>query len=109
MWCAGEDVDSFNPEVTSMATAKEVIQTAKTLVENITVDDAPLEQVKRISLGKNMDMELVGTSYLNDFLVPNLYFHLTTAYNILRLNGVDIGKKDFMINLAPHVQLIKAP
>nr|WP_252736588.1 MULTISPECIES: DUF1993 family protein [unclassified Psychrosphaera] len=54
-------------------------------------------------------MELVGTSYVNDFLVPNLYFHLTTAYNILRLNGVDIGKKDFMINLAPHVQLIKAP
>ena len=34
--------------------------------------------------------------YLNHFVLPNYYFHLTTAYNILRQSGVEIGKRDFM-------------
>jgi len=36
--------------------------------------------------------------YLNAHLLPNLYFHVTTAYNILRHNGVELGKKDFLGN-----------
>jgi len=39
-----------------------------------------------------------GLPYLNSHLVPNLYFHVTTAYNILRHNGVELGKKDFLGN-----------
>ncbi len=37
-----------------------------------------------------------GQSYLVHFALPNFYFHLTTAYAILRHNGVDIGKGDFL-------------
>ena len=37
-----------------------------------------------------------GLPYLLDFVLPNVYFHVTTAYAILRHNGVEIGKKDFL-------------
>lgn len=37
-----------------------------------------------------------GLPYLMNHLLPNLHFHVTTAYNILRHNGVEVGKKDFL-------------
>lgn len=37
-----------------------------------------------------------GMQYLLSHAYPNLYFHLTTAYNILRHNGVELGKIDFL-------------
>jgi hypothetical protein len=37
-----------------------------------------------------------GTNYLQQLVVPNLYFHTTTAYGILRHNGVELGKADFL-------------
>jgi hypothetical protein len=37
-----------------------------------------------------------GSDYLGNFVLPNFYFHVTTAYNILRHNGLAIGKADFM-------------
>ena len=42
------------------------------------------------------DMELDGTAYLSSAVLPNFYFHVTTAYNILRHNGLEIGKGDFL-------------
>jgi hypothetical protein len=36
--------------------------------------------------------------------VPNLYFHITTAYAILRKLGAPLGKADFMIYLAPYIK-----
>lgn len=40
-----------------------------------------------------------GLPYLVDFVLPNVYFHVTTVYAILRHNGVEIGKKDFLGNI----------
>ena len=40
--------------------------------------------------------EFKGQTYLLNWVLPNFYFHVTTAYNILRHNGVDIGKRDFL-------------
>lgn len=37
-----------------------------------------------------------GLAYLMNHLLPNVHFHVTTAYNILRHNGVEVGKKDFL-------------
>jgi hypothetical protein len=37
-----------------------------------------------------------GADYLDHFAVPNFYFHITTAYDILRHCGVEIGKRDFI-------------
>ena len=42
------------------------------------------------------EMTFSGADYLLLFVLPNLFFHMTTAYNILRHNGVQIGKGDFM-------------
>lgn len=39
---------------------------------------------------------LTGTDYVVQYAVPNFYFHITTAYAILRHNGVDLGKKDYL-------------
>jgi uncharacterized protein len=37
-----------------------------------------------------------GKTYLQHFVVPNMYFHITTTYNILRHNGVELGKIDYI-------------
>jgi len=39
---------------------------------------------------------LTGLEFITQHSIPNLYFHVTTAYSILRHNGVDLGKKDFL-------------
>jgi hypothetical protein len=44
--------------------------------------------------------ELLGRTYLLDFALPNFYFHTTTAYAILRHNGVELGKFDYLGRLA---------
>ena len=41
-------------------------------------------------------MTFSGQDYLLNFAIPNFYFHCTTAYDILRHNGLEIGKRDFM-------------
>ncbi|MCX7253909.1 MAG: DUF1993 family protein, partial [Burkholderiales bacterium] len=38
----------------------------------------------------------VGMQFLLSHALPNVYFHITTAYNILRHNGVEIGKRDYL-------------
>ena len=42
------------------------------------------------------ELNFTGEEYLHNFVLPNVFFHITTAYNILRHNGVDIGKMDFL-------------
>jgi uncharacterized protein len=42
------------------------------------------------------DRTMSGHAYFNAAVLPNYYFHLTTAYNILRHNGVELGKGDFI-------------
>lgn len=39
---------------------------------------------------------LTGAEYMSMHMLPNMYFHITTAYAILRHNGVEIGKKDYL-------------
>ncbi len=46
------------------------------------------------------DVRWTGLQYLFGFVVPNFYFHMTTAYDILRHNGVRLGKLDFIPNPA---------
>lgn len=44
----------------------------------------------------NRTLQFVGRDYVLGFVLPNFYFHITTAYNILRHNGLAIGKLDFL-------------
>jgi hypothetical protein len=41
-------------------------------------------------------LEFKGLAFLQTWAIPNVFFHVTTAYNILRHNGVDLGKRDFI-------------
>ena len=41
-------------------------------------------------------MQMSGADYLLNLVMPNFYFHLTAAYSILRHNGVEVGKRDFL-------------
>jgi len=42
------------------------------------------------------EMKFSGRDYVTGFALPNFYFHVTTAYAILRSNGINIGKRDFL-------------
>ena len=46
--------------------------------------------------GPSNTMTLKGQQFLNNFAFPNFYFHAATAHGILRHNGVEIGKRDFL-------------
>ncbi len=48
-----------------------------------------------LKLGSHQ-VKFSGESYLLGFVLPNFYFHLTTAYNIMRHNGLDLSKRDFL-------------
>jgi hypothetical protein len=50
----------------------------------------------KVTLPYWQDKHMTGFEYATEFVLPNFYFHLTTAYAILRKNGVDIGKEDYM-------------
>jgi hypothetical protein len=52
---------------------------------------------KKISYSAHgMDFNFIGRDYLLNFAVPNFYFHFVTAYSILRNQGVELGKADFI-------------
>jgi hypothetical protein len=57
--------------------------------------DGSDEKPIHIKAGKH-ELDFTGADYLLHFAMPNFYFHVTTAYAILRHNGVEIGKMDFM-------------
>jgi hypothetical protein len=58
--------------------------------------DAAADREITFPLGPNNKGQMIGADYLNHFVLPNFYFHLTTAYAILRQCGLDIGKRDFL-------------
>ena len=103
-WCAGQPIENLSPEIADVARARAHIADTKARVAAIAVDDAKLDEIKRIGLGPGKYCELPGRQYVSEYLVPNLYFHITTAYAILRHLGVPVGKADYMAFLAPQVR-----
>ena len=103
-WCAGQPVENLSRDVTSVAMARSHIRETRALVSAIAADDAKLDEVKRIGMGPGRYCELPARQYVSDYLIPNLYFHITTTYAILRARGVPVGKADFMTYLGPHVR-----
>lgn len=104
-WCAGKPIENLAREVDSVELARSHIDQTKKLVSAISASDTKLDEIKRIGLGPGRYCELPARQYVGDYLLPNLYFHITTAYAILRRLDVPLGKADFMSFLAPHVKL----
>lgn len=63
--------------------------------------DGSEEHKITLKLG-GQDTTFPGQVYLLEFVLPNLYFHITTTYAILRHNGVEIGKRDYLANLKDY-------
>ena len=91
----------FEDTETTVDPLKERI--AKTVAYLKTLDtkaiDAAPEREITFPLGQNKG-QMKGGDYLNHFVLPNFYFHLTAAYAVVRNFGVDVGKRDFRRNSA---------
>jgi hypothetical protein len=95
---AGAEPPRFEDNETSIAELK--ARLAKTVAYLKTLDgkqiDASAEREITFPLGPQHKGQMNGADYLNHFLLPNFYFHLTAAYAILRHCGLQIGKEDFL-------------
>ena len=54
------------------------------------------EKEVQVPIGGGNSITMQGWPFLQFFVLPNVYFHVTTAYDILRHNGVEVGKRDFL-------------
>jgi uncharacterized protein len=94
---SGSDVPSFPDVETSFAELQTRIATAKTYVEGFVPARFDEAEVREIVIPmRGSEMKMSGADYYTLYSLPQVYFHATTAYNILRHNGVEIGKRDFM-------------
>ena len=104
-WCAGEAIENLKPDsLKTIADVRAAIAQTRALVAGISADDAKLDETKRVGLGPGRYCELPGHRYVADYVVPNLYFHVTTAYAILRMLGAPVGKADYLGFLGPLVK-----
>lgn len=104
-WCAGQPIENIDPTtVASLEDAHAQIADTRARVLAISASDAKLDEVKRIGMGPGRYCELPGDLYVSEYLLPNLYFHITTAYAILRMLGAPVGKADYMRYLGAHLR-----
>ncbi len=91
------DIPSFPDTETTFPELKERIAKTIAFLEGLQADTFAGAEDRTVTLkiGPN-DMTFSATQYLFGFVIPNFYFHLTTAYAILRHNGLEIGKRDFL-------------
>ena len=81
---------------TSLPELKARIQSVLDYLAGFTPDDFAGAAERHISQPRWEGKYLTGTEFAIQHAIPNIYFHLTTAYAILRHNGVDVGKKDYL-------------
>jgi hypothetical protein len=95
------DLEAPKYENTETSLAQLVQRIDNTLAWLKTVPAAALDgqEDKDITFpsGKNATRTMKAQDYLQAWALPNMYFHITTAYTILRHNGVVIGKSDFLL------------
>lgn len=105
-WCLGENFTRTDPATLDWAGLKAHVAATIAYVEKAaaTADDAVLGRDKRVDLIDGMYLELSGADYRDEWLMPNFYFHLVTAYDLLRMKGVRIGKADYMAHLVDRIR-----
>ncbi|CAG4883090.1 conserved protein of unknown function [Georgfuchsia toluolica] len=96
---AGIDVPKYEDAEQSFDELQARISRTIVFVESIGARqiDGSEEREIQFTIGGH-DLKFTGMTYLLGFALPNFYFHLVTAYNILRHNGVEIGKRDYIGN-----------
>ena len=94
---AGVEVPAFADTETTVAELKERV--TKTIAFIQTIPEAAYEgaEARTITVKAGpRELTFAAPAYLASYAIPNFYFHMGTAYNILRSNGVEIGKGDFL-------------
>ena len=94
---AGEEPPAWADHEASFADLIARVEKTSNYVGAFAADRIDGSEEREITLVRRGQTSVVkGQSYLLDQAMPNFYFHLTTAYAILRHNGVEVGKKDYL-------------
>jgi hypothetical protein len=94
---AGAEIPTYEDNETTIEALKARIAKTLAFIDGIPANKIDGTEEKEIVLKMRAgDMTFTGQRYLTGFVLPNFTFHCATAYNILRHNGVDIGKRDFL-------------
>lgn len=94
---AGQDPKSFPDTETTFAELQDRIRAARGYMSSFPVEDYATAADRQITIKVGgQDMTFTGADFLAFYSLPQFFFHLTTAYDILRHNGVELGKRDYM-------------
>jgi hypothetical protein len=94
---AGIEVPKFEDHEQTLAELQARIKKTIDFVSGIKADTFKGAEDRDIVIPmRDTKLEMKGLDYLRNFVLPNFYFHLTTVYGILRHNGVELGKRDFL-------------
>ena len=94
---AGLDVPRFEDTETTLEELRARIQKTIDFLKTIPADAFEGAEARTITIKAGpRELTFPAPQYYQGYAIPNFYFHMTTAYNILRSNGVYIGKLDFL-------------
>ncbi len=92
----GKDAPVHDDSEKTLAEVKTRIDQTISFLNGFFAKDFAGAEEKHITQPRWEGKYLLGTDFVLHHAVPNFYFHVTTAYSILRHNGVDVGKKDYL-------------
>jgi hypothetical protein len=96
---AGMDIPVYEDNEKTLADMKARIAKTVAFIQTVTPAQIDGSEEKEIVIKRgDKETRYKGMQFLLGHAVPNFYFHVTTAYNILRHNGVEIGKRDYLGN-----------
>lgn len=94
---AGREIPSWPDTEHSFAELRARIQKALDLLETVKREDLEGGEGRDVTLKLGgQDVTMSGLTYLTERALPNFFFHITTAYDILRHAGVPVGKRDYI-------------
>lgn len=94
---AGVEVPSFADSESSFAELQARIAKTLAFINGLAPAQIDSGEGREVVLKvPGAELKFKGEDYLLHFVLPNFYFHITTAYAILRHNGLDIGKMDYL-------------
>ena len=80
----------------TLADVRGKVAKTRAFLESITADHVAGVEDRMVDIPAIKGMEIRAEDLATDFSIPNVYFHLTTAYGIMRHMGIDVGKADFL-------------
>lgn len=96
---AGIDIPKFEDNEKTLEEIKERITKTIQVLEEVKPEQIIGQEDVKVTLPYHPNQYFTGLEYVTEYLLPNFYFHVTTAYAILRKNGVNVGKIDFLRDL----------